>query len=159
MAPSPLSSSPQPPPPASSHLSRRHNNRSLLAARFTLNGLAHANRIFGREEFRLEDWKAEGEYVYDNQGGRHQAFVSAIRDTTALGAVIKQGQRVQIEQSIKYSKIGCDNLWRAAGLRRSATWNGQQNYGALVLDLFPSAQNQINGPSPLFSFRSIPPWS
>ena len=97
--------------------------------RFILNGLAHANEIFGEEVFQLEDWRVIGEYVYDVDGGRHQACVSPVRETVAMGTVIQPDERVQIEQSLKYSKIGRDKLWRGAGLRELANWSRGTEYG------------------------------
>ena len=97
--------------------------------RFILNGLAHANEIFGEDVFQLEDWRVIGEYVYDVDGGRHQACVSPIRETVAMGTVIQADERVQIEQSLKYSKIGRDKLWRGAGFRELASWSRGSEYG------------------------------
>lgn len=78
--------------------------------------------MLGSEEFRLEDWEVIGEYVYDIEGGRHQAFYSPVRDTKVLGETIKAHERIQVEQSLKYSKDGMQNLWRAAGVVESDRW-------------------------------------
>lgn len=101
--------------------------------RFILNGLRHANGVLGSEEFKLEDWEVIGEYVYDNEGGRHQAFYSPVRDTTVLGETIKAHERIQVEQSLKYSKDGMQNLWRAAGVVESDRWMVEgDEYGELL---------------------------
>lgn len=94
----------------------------LIGSRFILNGLTHANEILGRKEFDLDEWQVIGEYVYDNEGGRHQAFYSPIRDVVVLGETIKAHERVQVEQSLKYSKEGCRNLWRSAGMIEADRW-------------------------------------
>ncbi|KAI2624386.1 C-type lectin protein [Hypoxylon sp. NC1633] len=97
---------------------------------FILNGLAHANAVLGHRAFELDDWQVIGEYVYDNEGGRHQAFYSPIHDTVVLGETIKAQERVQVEQSLKYSKEGCSNLWRSAGVIEADRWMTQdEDYG------------------------------
>jgi hypothetical protein len=94
-----------------------------------LNGLANANRIYGQELFHLPEWKVIGEYVYDDEGGRHQAFLSPLQEVSVLGSVIKPHDRIQIEQSLKYSKMGAENLWKHAGLREIRTWTRGDEYG------------------------------
>lgn len=50
--------------------------KALFASfRFVLNGLINANQILGEEVFKLEDWRIIGEYVYDEEGGRHQGNI------------------------------------------------------------------------------------
>lgn len=87
-----------------------------------MNGLRHANEVLGHEAFRLEDWEVIGEYVYDSEGGRHQAFYAPVRDTTVLGERIRAHERVQVEQSLKYSEDGMKKLWNAAGVVESSRW-------------------------------------
>jgi len=70
-----------------------------------------------------------GEYVYDIEGGRHQAFYSPIRDTTVLGETVKTHERIQVEQSLKYSKAGAERLWSAAGMSETHRWTYAQEYG------------------------------
>ncbi|CZT42291.1 uncharacterized protein RSE6_02153 [Rhynchosporium secalis] len=84
--------------------------------RFILNGLTNANDIYQEQIFQLEDWKVIGEYVFDIEGGRHQAFISPVRDVTIKGIKIKAGERLQIEESLKYSPEDSAQLWKAAGL-------------------------------------------
>lgn len=98
------------------------NSPRLTGPRFILNGLRHANEILRHEAFRPEDWEVIGEYVYDNEGGRHQAFYAPIRDTTVLGEKIRAHERVQVEQSLKYSEDGMKKLWNAAGVAESSRW-------------------------------------
>lgn len=66
--------------------------------------------------FNLDDWKVIGEYVYDEEGGRHQAFYSPIHDVNVKGIEIKAGERIQVEESLKYSTEGTTQLWKASGL-------------------------------------------
>ncbi|KAK7956797.1 uncharacterized protein PG986_006019 [Apiospora aurea] len=113
-----------------------YNDREGITHQFILNGLRHANEVLGSEEFKLEDWEVIGEYVYDNEGGRHQAFYSPVRDTTVLGETIKAHERIQVEQSLKYSKDGMQNLWRAAGVVESDRWMVEgDEYGELLFFL------------------------
>lgn len=84
--------------------------------RFILNGLANANVIYEEEVFKAKDWTVIGEYVFDKEGGRHQAFCSPIRDVSVKGVEIKAGERVQIEESLKYSPEESAEMWEASGL-------------------------------------------
>ncbi|GJC94227.1 DUF323 domain protein [Colletotrichum higginsianum] len=95
---------------------------SKVYAGFILNGLANANEILGEEAFKLSDWEVIGEYVYDEEGGRHQAFYSPVRDTCVMGTLVKQHERIQVEQSLKYSQLGAENLWNMAGLIETNCW-------------------------------------
>ncbi|KAI1775237.1 C-type lectin protein [Hypoxylon cercidicola] len=111
-----------------------YNDKHGITHRFILNGLVHANRILGHEAFELGGWQVIGEYVYDNEGGRHQAFYSPVRDAVVLGETIKAQERVQVEQSLKYSKEGCRNLWRSAGMIEADRWMTQdEDYGLHLL--------------------------
>ncbi|KAK1962549.1 hypothetical protein LY78DRAFT_586434 [Colletotrichum sublineola] len=96
---------------------------------FILNGLANVNEILGEEAFKLSDWEVIGEYVYDEEGGRHQAFYSPVRDTHVMGALVKQHERIQVEQSLKYSQLGAENLWNMAGLVETACWSKGNEHG------------------------------
>ena len=97
--------------------------------RFILNGLAHANRIYGKEIFHLPDWKVIGEYVYDAEGGRHRASVTPIRDVQVLGHRIPAFERIKIEESHKYSQSGMEWLWKVAGLEPVNQWMRDDSYG------------------------------
>ncbi|PHH86795.1 hypothetical protein CDD83_9742 [Cordyceps sp. RAO-2017] len=99
-----------------------YNDSEGITHDFILNGLAHANAIYGEDVFRLDEWRVVGEYVFDRDGGRHQAFLSPLRETTVLGAVVRPHERIQIEQSLKYSRAGSEKLWKQAGLREVACW-------------------------------------
>lgn len=91
--------------------------------RFILNGLVNANKIQGEELFNLTDWRVIGEYAYDEQGGRHQAFYSPIRDIQFKGIQFKAGERIQVEQSLKYSAEEATQLWQTAGLTEVNRWS------------------------------------
>lgn len=97
--------------------------------RFILNGLAHVNKIFNEEVFQLKEWRVIGEYVYDDEGGRHQAFLSPIRGTNVLGSAVQPHERILIEQSLKYSKAEYSRLWSMAGFTEVDGWCRGDEYG------------------------------
>ncbi|KAI0132334.1 C-type lectin protein [Xylariales sp. AK1849] len=99
-----------------------YNDREGVTHQFIMNGLRHANEILESDAFVLNDWQAVGEYVFDDQGGRHQAFYSPIRETIVMGETIKSQERIQVEQSLKYSEEGMKNLWTAAGVIETERW-------------------------------------
>ncbi|KAI0828074.1 C-type lectin protein [Hypoxylon sp. FL0890] len=139
-----------------------YNDKHGITHRFILNGLDHANEILGYKAFDLDDWQVIGEYIYDSEGGRHQAFYSPVRDTVVLGETIKGQERVQVEQSLKYSKEGCSNLWRSAGMIEADRWMTEnQDYGLHLLtkpnmsfSLIPSEYTRSHIPS-LSDFESL----
>lgn len=112
-----------------------YNDREGITHQFILNGLQHANKILGSEVFAVDEWQVIGEYVYDKEGGRHQAFLAPVRDTTVLGETVKAQERVQVEQSLKYSGGGLLNLFSAAGVIESDRWMTDDNeYGLHLLN-------------------------
>ncbi|GAO19046.1 hypothetical protein UVI_02056430 [Ustilaginoidea virens] len=142
-----------------------YNDSQGITHEFILNGLANANHIYNQEVFHVTDWKVIGEYVFDDQGGRHQAFLSPVKEVTVLGSVIKPHERVFIEQSLKYSKIGAENLWTHAGLRKVGSWTKDDEYvpglhmlkrSYLPLSKVPSVYAASNLPS-LADWHSL--WS
>ncbi|KAJ0360325.1 hypothetical protein COL154_007583 [Colletotrichum chrysophilum] len=106
-----------------------YNDKHGITHEFILNGLTNANEILGQEAFKLKDWEVIGEYVYDDEGGRHQAFFSPVRDTYVLGTLIRQHERIQVEQSLKYSQRGAENLWSMAGLIETGRWTKGDEHG------------------------------
>ncbi|OAQ66057.1 hypothetical protein VFPPC_14279 [Pochonia chlamydosporia 170] len=110
-----------------------YNDSKGITHEFILNGLENANRIYGQDLFHIPDWKVIGEYVYDDEGGRHQAFLAPLQEVNVLGSVIKPHERIQIEQSLKYSKVGSENLWKHAGLREIGLWTRGDEYGLHML--------------------------
>ncbi|TWU75844.1 hypothetical protein ED733_005205 [Metarhizium rileyi] len=130
-----------------------YNDSKGVTHEFILNGLNNANRIYGQDLFHLPDWKVIGEYVYDDEGGRHQAFLSPVRDVNILGSVIKPHERIQIEQSLKYSKMGSDNLWKHAGLRQVGTWTRGEEYG---LHMLRKCQFPFSKSPSLYAAQTLP---
>jgi len=103
--------------------------------RFILNGLRHANKILGETVFVEAEWRVIGEYVYDGQGGRHQAFYAPLHDTTVLGQLIRPHDRIQVEQSLKYSPAEAELLWKRAGMEEIGQWRCRDEYGELGYSL------------------------
>jgi len=93
---------------------------------FILNGLENANHILDERAFNIDDWRVIGEYVYDVEGGRHQAFYSPKKDVKCLDVCIKEGERVQVEQSLKYSDEESQILWERAGLKEIGRWSASK---------------------------------
>ena len=115
-------------PPSS--FGRHAFSASADSIRFILNGLEHANEILGEEAFKLDDWRVIGEYVYDAEGGRHQAFYAPKRDVVVMGETIRPHERIQVEQSLKFSLEECEGLWSEAGLKEIESWmNVDGDYG------------------------------
>ena len=78
----------------------------------------------------MDDWRVIGEYVYDAEGGRHQAFYAPKRDTVIMGETIKPHERIQVEQSLKFSLDECQSMWSDAGLKEVGSWmNEDDDYG------------------------------
>ncbi|KAK9441665.1 DUF323 domain protein [Metarhizium brunneum] len=130
-----------------------YNDSKGITHEFILNGLINANRIYGQEIFHLPDWKVIGEYVYDDEGGRHQAFLSPLQEVNVLGSIIKPNERIQIEQSLKYSKIGAENLWKHAGLREIGIWTRGNEYG---LHMLQKAQIPFSKAPSLYAAQTLP---
>ncbi|KAB8297896.1 hypothetical protein EYC80_001682 [Monilinia laxa] len=104
-----------------------YNDEKGVTHRFILNGLVQANRILGENVFDVKDWTVIGEYVYGTEGGRHQAFYSPNRDIVVRDVLIKAGERVKIEVSLKYSPEETANLLKAAGMREAQKWSASSD--------------------------------
>jgi hypothetical protein len=118
---------------------------TLTLARFILNGLRHANEILGETAFVEEEWKVIGEYVFDGEGGRHQAFYAPLRDTTVLGEVIRSYDRIRVEQSHKFSTAEAQKLWSLAGMTETEQWRHDDEYGQYTFALPPSPSHGCGG--------------
>ncbi|KAF2799877.1 hypothetical protein K505DRAFT_320917 [Melanomma pulvis-pyrius CBS 109.77] len=105
-----------------------YNDKDDVTHDFTLNGLKHANHIMETNVFDLDDWEAIGEY--DQEAGRHHAFVAPLKDVVIDGVSISKGERVRIEESYKYSREEIERLWQVAGLVENSVWsNSRGDYG------------------------------
>lgn len=105
-----------------------YNDRENVTHEFILNGLRHANELMNETAFNIEDWEVIGEY--DEQAGRHHAFVLPRKDVVIDGVRIPQGERVRIEESYKYSRDEILELWEGARLAGNTVWsNSNGDYG------------------------------
>ncbi|EPQ61820.1 Bgt-2661 [Blumeria graminis f. sp. tritici] len=91
--------------------------------RFILNGLLHANNILGKVVFELSDWRVIGEYIHDDDGGRHQAFCVPKRELQFEDIFIQEGERILIEKSLKYPDEEAAKLWKDSGLVENNRWS------------------------------------
>ncbi|KAH6631559.1 C-type lectin protein [Chaetomium tenue] len=110
-----------------------YNDKEGVTHQFILNGLRHANRVLGETAFVEKDWRVIGEYVYDAEGGRHQAFYAPVRDTTVMGERVQPHERIQVEQSLKYSAAESEELWKLSGMTEIAQWRHRKEYGLHML--------------------------
>ncbi|CAM1503087.1 Fc.00g078630.m01.CDS01 [Cosmosporella sp. VM-42] len=110
-----------------------YNDRKGLTHQFILNGLSQANTLLEDEVFKAGEWRVIGEYVHDEEGGRHQAFVSPLHTTDVLGSTIQPHERIRIEQSWKFSKPEAARLWALAGLSEVDYWGRGDEYGLHML--------------------------
>jgi L-histidine Nalpha-methyltransferase / hercynylcysteine S-oxide synthase len=107
-----------------------YNDLEGVTHDFILNGLEHANQLLGSQDFNLSDWKVIGEYRYDEFGGRHVAFVTPTKDVVIDGVKVLKNERIQIEESHKYSADEANRLFNGAGLVQGARWaNESADYG------------------------------
>ncbi|GAB1318688.1 Ergothioneine biosynthesis protein 1 [Madurella fahalii] len=110
-----------------------YNDKEGLTHEFILNGLRNANKVLEETAFIESEWRVIGEYVYDDEGGRHQAFYSPLRDTTVLGELIRPHDRIQVEQSLKYSPDEARELWDGAAMAELDQWRHRDEYGLHML--------------------------
>ena len=111
---------------------RAYNDSQGATHRFTLNGLAHANKLLGISAFDLKQWNAHG--TYDPAAGAHRAYVSPIRSVEICGVVIREGEKIRIEESYKFDRQEIRQLWQHAGVGLVAAWaNGEGDYSKLEL--------------------------
>ena len=119
-----------------------HSDGPADEFRFILNGLRNANKVLGEPAFVENDWKVIGEYVYDAEGGRHQAFYAPKRDTIVMGQRIRSHERMHVEQSLKYSKAEAEELWKRAGMEEISQWRHREEYGMwLYIPFRPRTQD------------------
>lgn len=52
-----------------------------------------------------------------------------MRDVVVLGQTIRANERVQVEQSLKYSQVAATKLWNMAGMTTVDQWVLGQEYG------------------------------
>jgi uncharacterized SAM-dependent methyltransferase len=107
-------------------ISVAYNDPYGITHNFVRNGLVHANRILGKEAFRLDEWEVIGEY--DVATCRHQAFYVPLKDISVNNVHFKAGERVRVEESNKYSAAQSEQLWEAAGLTVKAVFGDRTGH-------------------------------
>ncbi|KAL2256200.1 hypothetical protein VTK26DRAFT_2042 [Humicola hyalothermophila] len=110
-----------------------YNDKEGLTHRFILNGLRNANKVLGETAFIESQWRVIGEYVYDGEGGRHQASYAPLHETTVMGEMIRPHERIFVEQSLKYSPAEAAELWKRAGMTEVGQWRCVDEYGLHML--------------------------
>lgn len=60
-----------------------------------------------------------------------EAFYSPVKDVVVLGETVEAHERIQVEQSLKYSKPGATKLWNTASLKEVDQWMLGEEYGEL----------------------------
>jgi len=111
-----------------------YNDRKGKTHEFILNGLVHANNLFGKDVFKLDDWSVIGGYNVEKNC--HQAFYSPKYDVHVEETMIKSGDRIRVEESYKYSLAESSELWRLTKMRPGARFgNRSDNYRESFLRL------------------------
>ncbi|KAK6428528.1 hypothetical protein LTR95_015330 [Oleoguttula sp. CCFEE 5521] len=98
-----------------------YNDSQGVTNRFTINGLKHANKILGYDAFELDNWYAAGEYSATE--GLHRAHVVPRSDCIVAGVAIRGGERIRIEESVKYSAAQTRKLWDNGDVIEKTVWS------------------------------------
>ncbi|RDW74477.1 DUF323 domain protein [Aspergillus mulundensis] len=114
---------------------KAYNDSAGITRKFYENGLVNANKTFGREVFRPEEWEIVTEY--DEVDGRHQAFYAPTKNLTICNVHLKRGERIIFEEAFKYGSERREKLWREAGLLEAAEFDSSS--GDYHLHLLQSA--------------------
>ncbi|KAL2818181.1 hypothetical protein BDW59DRAFT_175252 [Aspergillus cavernicola] len=122
-----------------------YNDSAGITRKFYENGLVHANRAFGSEVFRPDEWEIVTEY--DAVDGRHQAFYVPKKDVIINDIFLKKGEKLIFEEAFKYSPKGREQLWHDAGLLEAAEFGSStQDYHIHLLHSaaldFPTSPSQ-----------------
>ncbi|KAL2868087.1 DUF323 domain protein [Aspergillus lucknowensis] len=137
-----------------------YNDSAGVTQKFYENGLVHANRIFGSEVFRADEWEVITEY--DDTNGRHQAFYAPRKDLSIDDVQLKKGEKLIFEEAFKFSPTSRERLWHNAGLIESAAFGrSSDDYHLHLLrpanlDLPTSPSQYARNPIPrLKEFQSL----
>ncbi|KAK5103632.1 hypothetical protein LTS08_003050 [Lithohypha guttulata] len=99
---------------------RAYNDNRGVTERFYRNGLVHANKLFGYEAFKQDEWIVLGEYLKDEN--QHRASYVATKDILVDGIEIKKGEKLQFELANKFRDDQSDEIWREAALIPTAVY-------------------------------------
>ncbi|KAJ2819954.1 hypothetical protein FBU31_005368, partial [Coemansia sp. 'formosensis'] len=163
-----------------------YHDSQNITAKFELNALSHTNYIFsnyiaelkgsltasdecGACIFDADKFRYIGEY--DEDVGRHNAYLEAIEDTLVKwpseitaqvkdlcdsGLLIRRGERIYVESSHKYGDGSACVLARSTGLTHSAQWQDARSY--YMLNLFRKPPTTMS-PPPAIESSSLNKWS
>ena len=104
---------------------RAYNDSKNTTERFYRNGLDHANRVLGNELFKQDEWSVVG--AYNTTVHRHEAYYVASQDISSNGIHFARGERLKLEDAYKYTRAQSDDLWRHAGLIRTASFGNKRD--------------------------------
>ncbi|KAI9736455.1 MAG: hypothetical protein M1818_006189 [Claussenomyces sp. TS43310] len=132
-----------------------YNDKKGVTHKFILNGLSHANTLLREKVFDVDEWEVIGEFIHDKEGGRHQAFYAPKKDVLCCDVRIKAGERVQVEQSLKYSKDESRVLWARSELREVGKWSASTESYSKIIPNFAFHQSSNRYFLALFSFNHL----
>ena len=109
-------------------LDRAYNDPHGVWNRFILNGLTHANSLFGYEAFQKQDWTAEGSW--NEESGCYERHLVPLKDVTFEKSRFNAGSKILISRSCKYSPSEKTDLWEKSGLQERIHWvTEDKDYG------------------------------
>ena len=107
---------------------RAYNDGSGINKRFILNGLAHANSLFKRPVFELENWEVVGHW--DANAGRHCQYLVPLKDVVLNDVCLRAGKKILIVFSQKYDPEERAELWKNANIIENRQWRTKdESYG------------------------------
>lgn len=111
-------------------ISFAYNDRSGLTRDFSLNGLTHANTIFGKNVFTVPNFEFVS--IYNEIDGRHEAyFESLVQQTVVFNETnqvrLEKGELINFEYSYKYSADEVMGLVKDSKLAHLGNWTDSKN--------------------------------
>lgn len=98
---------------------------------FVMNGLCHANRIIGSEQFCNTDWIFQGSYRRSER--TFYSSVVALRKVTlnfhGVHATIEKGEEIVLIKSAKWSAKHLSGICKTAKVHVSDSWSNPHGYG------------------------------
>ncbi|BFZ59627.1 hypothetical protein YB2330_000641 [Saitoella coloradoensis] len=99
---------------------RAYNDSRGVTREFELNGLRNANGILESEVFNLDRWEYVGEY--DEKAGAHLAYFVPSTNVHIEGILVKEGEKVRVEKSVKFNVREAEELFDTAGIARTESY-------------------------------------
>ncbi|KAI4262932.1 MAG: hypothetical protein L6R42_001900 [Xanthoria sp. 1 TBL-2021] len=102
---------------------------------FVMNGLCHANRIIGSEQFCNKDWIFRGSYRHSER--TFYSSVVALRKVDlnfhGVHATIEKGEEIVLIKSAKWSAKHLSGICKTAKVHVSNSWINPHGYGVYEL--------------------------